>query len=75
MSDKIEIIATESASAVHIINGTASESVVAIELSSPPEVLEVMGQRGEQGVRGLTGPSGLDAEVSTDFSLIYKLST
>lgn len=75
MTDKVEIIATESVSSVHIIGGTASESVVAIELSSPPEILEVLGQRGEQGVPGATGPSGLDAEVSTDFSLIYKLST
>lgn len=75
MTDKVEIIATEAASAVHIVNGTATESVVAIELSSPPEILEVLGQRGEQGVPGAIGPSGLDAEVSTDFSLIYKLST
>lgn len=75
MSDKIEIIATESASTVHIINGAGSESVVAIEQSSPPETLEVFGKRGEQGIPGPVGPSGLQAPVSTDFSLIYKLST
>ena len=30
---------------------------------------------GPQGRPGLAGPSGLEAEVSTDFALIYHLST
>ena len=30
---------------------------------------------GPQGLPGLAGPSGLEAEVSTDFALIYHLST
>lgn len=72
MSDTIEIIATESASTVYIQNGAGGEDVVAVETNSKPEILEVFGMRGE---RGNPGPSGLQAEVPTDFSLIYKLST
>lgn len=30
---------------------------------------------GPQGLPGLAGPSGLEAEVSTDFALMYHLST
>lgn len=72
MSDRIEIIAAETPSAVHIVSG-AGDSVVAIDAAAAqPEILEVFGMRGEAGV---PGPSGLEAEVSTDFSLIYRLST
>lgn len=75
MSDRIEIIATESASAVHIVSG-AGDSVVAIDAAAAePEIIEVFGMRGEPGQAGQPGPSGLEAEVSTDFSLIYRLST
>jgi hypothetical protein len=30
---------------------------------------------GPQGLPGIAGPSGLETEVSTDFALIYHLST
>lgn len=33
------------------------------------------GLRGPVGEEGPVGPSGIDAEIDTDFSLIYRLST
>jgi len=37
--------------------------------------LTILSAPGPQGLPGLAGPSGLEAEVSTDFALIYHLST
>jgi hypothetical protein len=37
--------------------------------------LTLLSAPGPQGLPGMAGPSGLEAEVSTDFALIYHLST
>ena len=40
-----------------------------------PLSLTTLSCPGPQGRPGLAGPSGLEADVSTDFALIYHLST
>ena len=40
-----------------------------------PLSLTTLSCPGPQGRPGLPGPSGLEAEVSTDFALMYHLST
>ena len=37
--------------------------------------LTLLSVPGPQGLPGMAGPSGLEAEVITDFALIYHLST
>ena len=44
-------------------------------VSDAPLSLTTLSCPGPQGRPGLAGPSGLEAEVSTDFALIYHLST
>ena len=56
---------------------------VAVSADNPPPVqvspttttIEVAGLSGIRGPRGEAGESGLNADTTTDFELIYRLST
>lgn len=67
----IEFIGNPS-STVQIIGGNSDQISILVDAPGEPEILEVLGM---QGPKGLTGESGLQAEVSTDFAFIYRLST
>jgi hypothetical protein len=52
-----------------------SDQALTTLANNVPVSLTTLSCPGPQGRPGLAGPSGLEAEVSTDFVLIYHLST
>ena len=52
-----------------------TEPLLTTMANDTPLFLTTLSCPGPQGRPGLAGPSGLEAEVSTDFVLIYHLST
>ena len=52
-----------------------SDQVLTTLANNVPVSLTTLSCPGPPGRPGLPGPSGLESEVSTDFALIYHLST
>jgi hypothetical protein len=52
-----------------------TEEAPSLSVSTVNNEIVVFGAPGFRGPMGPMGPSGLEEEIETDFSLIYRLST